>query len=86
MNGFLHYFLSVLNPMTNLGFSRAVIELMSSELPSWWLVFRSYIRRLDASFHCLLARLPREPGLDTPAAAGAPGAKTAFGFGGDRRA
>jgi len=39
MNGFLHYFLSVLDPMANLGFSRAIAELMSSALPSWWLVF-----------------------------------------------
>ena len=86
MNGFLHYFLSVLDPMSNLGFSRAVIELMSSELPSWWLFssFRSSPCMLPS--HRLLARLPREPGFDTPAAAGAPGAKTAFGFGGDRRA
>jgi cellulose synthase/poly-beta-1,6-N-acetylglucosamine synthase-like glycosyltransferase len=38
MNGFLHYFLSMLDPMSNLGFSRAVVELMSSELPRWWLL------------------------------------------------
>jgi cellulose synthase/poly-beta-1,6-N-acetylglucosamine synthase-like glycosyltransferase len=37
MNGFLHYFLSALDPMSNLGFSRAIPELMGSELPSWWL-------------------------------------------------
>jgi cellulose synthase/poly-beta-1,6-N-acetylglucosamine synthase-like glycosyltransferase len=36
VNGFLHYFLSTLDPTTNLGFSRAIPELMSSELPSWW--------------------------------------------------
>jgi len=38
MNGFLHYFLSMLDPMSNLGFSRAVAELMSSGLPRWWLL------------------------------------------------
>lgn len=37
MNGFLHYFLSVLDPMRNHGFSRAVTDMLSSELPSWWL-------------------------------------------------
>jgi biofilm PGA synthesis N-glycosyltransferase PgaC len=37
MNGFLHYFLSALDPMSNIGFSRAIPELIASELPSWWL-------------------------------------------------
>src|SRR5208282_4979022 len=37
MNGFLHYFLSALDPMSNLGFSWAFPKLMSSALPSWWL-------------------------------------------------
>jgi len=37
MNGFLHYFLSALDPMSNLGFSRAFAKLMGSALPSWWL-------------------------------------------------
>jgi poly-beta-1,6-N-acetyl-D-glucosamine synthase len=36
MNGFLHYFLSALDPMSNLGFSRAFAKLMGSALPSWW--------------------------------------------------
>ena len=36
MNGFLHYFLSALDPMSNLGFSRALPKLMTSALPSWW--------------------------------------------------
>ncbi len=36
MNGFLHYFLSALDPMSNLGFSRAFPKLMMSALPSWW--------------------------------------------------
>jgi len=36
MNGFLHYFLSALDPMSNLGFSRALPKLMGSTLPSWW--------------------------------------------------
>ena len=37
MNGFLHYFLSALDPMSNLGFSRAFLKLMMSALPYWWL-------------------------------------------------
>lgn len=37
MNGFLHYFLSAVDPMSNLGFSRAFPKLMMSALPSWWL-------------------------------------------------
>ena len=37
MNGFLHYFLSALDPMSNLGFSRAFPKLMTSALPFWWL-------------------------------------------------
>ena len=37
MNGFLHYFLSAVDPMSNLGFSRAFPKLMTSALPSWWL-------------------------------------------------
>jgi len=36
MNGFLHYFLSALDPMSNLGFSRAFPKLMGSALPAWW--------------------------------------------------
>jgi len=36
MKGFLHYFLSALDPMSNLGFSRAFPKLMTSALPSWW--------------------------------------------------
>jgi cellulose synthase/poly-beta-1,6-N-acetylglucosamine synthase-like glycosyltransferase len=39
MNGFFHYFTSALDPMSNLGFSRAFSELMSSEVLSWWLLF-----------------------------------------------
>jgi cellulose synthase/poly-beta-1,6-N-acetylglucosamine synthase-like glycosyltransferase len=39
MNGFFHYFMSALEPMSNLGFSRSFSELMSSELPLWWLLF-----------------------------------------------
>ena len=38
MTGFLHYFLSVLDPTVNLGLSRAVAQLMSSELLQWWLI------------------------------------------------
>jgi cellulose synthase/poly-beta-1,6-N-acetylglucosamine synthase-like glycosyltransferase len=37
MSGFLHYFLILLDPMSNLGFSRALPELMTSALPQWWL-------------------------------------------------
>ncbi len=37
MSGFLHYFLSTLDPMSNLGFSYAIPELMTSALPEWWL-------------------------------------------------
>ncbi len=36
MNGFLHFFFASINPMTNLGFSRAIPELTSSALPPWW--------------------------------------------------
>jgi cellulose synthase/poly-beta-1,6-N-acetylglucosamine synthase-like glycosyltransferase len=39
MSGFLHYFLSVINPTENLGFSRALPDLMSSALISWWLLY-----------------------------------------------
>src|SRR5262249_26677531 len=37
MNCFYHYFLSALDPMTNLGFSRAFVALTFSESPYWWL-------------------------------------------------
>ncbi|MBV8399997.1 MAG: glycosyltransferase family 2 protein [Acetobacteraceae bacterium] len=37
-HGFLHYLLSVLDPMVNLGFSQAISELMVSELPWWWFI------------------------------------------------
>lgn len=39
MNGFFHYFLSALDPMANLGFSRAFPELMTSANSEWWLFF-----------------------------------------------
>ena len=42
MNGFFHYFLSALDPMANLGFSRAFVALMFSELP-WWLFALSFV-------------------------------------------
>lgn len=38
MNGFLHYFMSVLDPMSNAGFSRALIELLASGPPAWLLI------------------------------------------------
>lgn len=38
MNGFFHYFLGILNPMANAGFSRALPKLLSSAFVSWWLV------------------------------------------------
>ncbi len=37
MSGFLHYFFSALDPTSNLGFSRGLIEVASTPLPSWWL-------------------------------------------------
>ena len=43
MNGFFHYFLSALDPMANLGFSRAFVALMFSELPYWWLFALSFV-------------------------------------------
>ena len=43
MNGFFHYFLSALDPMANLGFSRAFVALMFSELPYWWLFAFSFV-------------------------------------------
>jgi poly-beta-1,6-N-acetyl-D-glucosamine synthase len=36
MHGFLHYFLSFLNPMADLGFSHALPTLLSSALIAWW--------------------------------------------------
>ncbi len=38
MSGFLHYWLSTLDPMSNAGFSLAFPELMTSALPEWWLL------------------------------------------------
>jgi cellulose synthase/poly-beta-1,6-N-acetylglucosamine synthase-like glycosyltransferase len=38
VNGFLHYFFSPLDPQSNLGLSRALGELMWSQLPGWWLL------------------------------------------------
>jgi cellulose synthase/poly-beta-1,6-N-acetylglucosamine synthase-like glycosyltransferase len=38
MDGFLKYFWSTLDPMSNIGFSRAIPNLMWSVLPSWWLL------------------------------------------------
>jgi cellulose synthase/poly-beta-1,6-N-acetylglucosamine synthase-like glycosyltransferase len=38
MSGFLHYFLSMINPSENVGFSRALPELMLSAYISWWLL------------------------------------------------
>ena len=43
MNGFFHYFLSALDPMANLGFSRAFVALMFSETPYWWLFAFSFV-------------------------------------------
>jgi biofilm PGA synthesis N-glycosyltransferase PgaC len=39
MSGFTHYFLSAIDPTTNLGFSRALPELMSSAFIPWWLMY-----------------------------------------------
>jgi poly-beta-1,6-N-acetyl-D-glucosamine synthase len=38
INGFWHYFISTIDPISNLGFSRALPELSISALPHWWLV------------------------------------------------
>lgn len=38
MNGFFHFFLSALNPMSNLGFSRGLGALMMS-IDLWWWAF-----------------------------------------------
>jgi poly-beta-1,6-N-acetyl-D-glucosamine synthase len=39
MNGFLHYFLSAIDPFVNLGFSGALPELMSASYIPWWLMY-----------------------------------------------
>jgi cellulose synthase/poly-beta-1,6-N-acetylglucosamine synthase-like glycosyltransferase len=39
MSGFVQYFLSVIDPTQNVGFSRALPQLMSSGLISWWLMY-----------------------------------------------
>jgi poly-beta-1,6-N-acetyl-D-glucosamine synthase len=39
MSGFLHYFLSAIDPAGNLGFSRALPELMSATYGPWWLMY-----------------------------------------------
>jgi biofilm PGA synthesis N-glycosyltransferase PgaC len=39
VNGFFHYFLAAFDPMLTLGYARAFVELMSSRLPAWWLIF-----------------------------------------------
>jgi biofilm PGA synthesis N-glycosyltransferase PgaC len=72
MNGFLHYFLSALDPMTNLGFSRAVAELMSSALPSWWLiVVLPFVILMLPSIGCWLVYLVN-PALIRPPLPGRP--------------
>ncbi len=38
MDGFFKYFWSTLDPMSNIGFSRAIPDLMWSALLSWWLL------------------------------------------------
>lgn len=66
MSGFLHYFLSSFNPMANLGFARAVVELMQSELPSWWLIFiLAFITMVLPSVACWLVYLVK-PALIRP--------------------
>ena len=39
MSGFVSYIMSALDPMSNLGFSRAIGELAVSKLPTWWVAF-----------------------------------------------
>lgn len=48
MNGFLHYFLAPFDPMSNLGFSRAVVEVIAAGPPSWWLLFPLLSTQLPA--------------------------------------
>jgi cellulose synthase/poly-beta-1,6-N-acetylglucosamine synthase-like glycosyltransferase len=38
MGGFWHYFFSVIDPMSNMGFSRAITDLTASGSPLWWLM------------------------------------------------
>ena len=86
MNGLFHYFLAVVDPMTNLGFARALGELMSSRDPAWWLLFVLRCSSFAASLARRLDHLSREPGRGTPAAARPADAGRATRFGGDRRA
>lgn len=67
MNSFLHYFISALDPMVNLGFSRAVLTLLQSELPYWWLVFvLAFITMLLPSLACWLVYLVRPTSIRPP--------------------
>jgi cellulose synthase/poly-beta-1,6-N-acetylglucosamine synthase-like glycosyltransferase len=43
VNGFFHYLLATFNPMTNIGFAKALGELMWSLDPGWWLLFVAMI-------------------------------------------
>lgn len=47
MNGFFHYFLSMIDPMTNLGFSRGLAEVISSWLvlllPLFFIILFAYV-------------------------------------------
>jgi len=38
MNGFWHYFTSAVDPMSNVGFARAIAEVTESGSPAWWLM------------------------------------------------
>jgi cellulose synthase/poly-beta-1,6-N-acetylglucosamine synthase-like glycosyltransferase len=67
VSGFLHYFLSTLDPTMNLGFSRAVVELMSSELPSWWgFVVTAFILMLLPAIVVWLFHLVKPDSVHTP--------------------
>ena len=86
MNGFLRYFLSALDPMSNLGFSRAFPKLMTSALPSWWLeVVLPVALAVSPAIIVWLAYLVK-PALVRPLLLARPGQAGTFGVGGYRRA
>ena len=67
MNGFFHYFTSALDPMSNLGFSRAFSELMSSEVLSWWLLFVLPFARVELpAIICWLVYLVKPAAIRPP--------------------
>ena len=77
MNGFLNYFLETLQPMANIGFFRAVGELMLSELSEWWLLFAiPFVLSVGSLIVCWIVylvkpTLVRPPLPPTPSGTGA---------------